>query len=248
MEEADNPWREGRVYSPRDLFVRYSKAIVRVQVTLPKGDRSNGTAFHVGGGAFVTARHVVENCSDVRLFEGDTWFEEPGYCVQDIRYPDGKADLALLISPLFANVFGDHGASASEGSKDPRYIPIGHCYDDWIEDSFVLTSGLIAGYPEVPCTKRPYMIAVSAEVNADVDRYDAENVHFIVSSSARGGFSGAPFISEFDFVLGVVTNALQKDGSWESPYMAVVSVEPLINLIAQHSELTKSRLFHPLIF
>jgi hypothetical protein len=38
-----------------------------VDVKLPNGDRSLGTAFHVGEGVFVTARHVVENNSIIEV-------------------------------------------------------------------------------------------------------------------------------------------------------------------------------------
>jgi hypothetical protein len=42
-----------------------------VDVKLLNGDRSLGSAFHVGEGVFVTARHVVENSSivEVRITE-----------------------------------------------------------------------------------------------------------------------------------------------------------------------------------
>ena len=46
--------------TPRELFESYAAAVVYVCVELPNGDQSVGSAFHVGEGVFVTARHVVD--------------------------------------------------------------------------------------------------------------------------------------------------------------------------------------------
>lgn len=83
---------------------------------------------------------------------------------------------------------------------------------------------------------------MSAEVNADIDRYDLRYVHFIVSSTARGGFSGAPFISEFDMLLGVVVESLFEAD--DTPFMAVLATEPLIEIMEQNEALLTGRLNH----
>lgn len=44
----------------RELFRQYGAAVVYVEVESTTGDRSLGSAFHVGEGVFVTARHVVD--------------------------------------------------------------------------------------------------------------------------------------------------------------------------------------------
>lgn len=44
----------------RKLFERYASAVAYVAVRSPTGAESIGTAFHVGEGVFLTARHVVE--------------------------------------------------------------------------------------------------------------------------------------------------------------------------------------------
>lgn len=53
--------------TPRDLFERYAPAVAYVSVRLPSGDEAIGSAFHVGEGAFVTARHVVEGCKILEI-------------------------------------------------------------------------------------------------------------------------------------------------------------------------------------
>src|SRR6185503_18471577 len=53
------------------LFRKYAPAMAYVVVEKPNGDESIGSAFHVGEGVFVTARHVVDGCAlkEVRLSE-----------------------------------------------------------------------------------------------------------------------------------------------------------------------------------
>jgi hypothetical protein len=59
-ETSDQPWANGTSLGPHELFDRYGDRVVRVQITRPNSDLANGTAFHIGGGAYVTARHVME--------------------------------------------------------------------------------------------------------------------------------------------------------------------------------------------
>ena len=51
----------------RKLFHEHATALAYIDVKKPNGDRSVGSAFHVGDGVFVTARHVVENKEDVEV-------------------------------------------------------------------------------------------------------------------------------------------------------------------------------------
>ncbi|GAB4052724.1 hypothetical protein GCM10028775_35230 [Catellatospora paridis] len=44
----------------REIFKQYASATVYVAVESEAGDQAIGSAFHVGEGVFVTARHVVE--------------------------------------------------------------------------------------------------------------------------------------------------------------------------------------------
>src|SRR5205085_10330938 len=91
-----------------------------------------------------------------------------------------------------------------EGIDAPT-IPLGTHLDDWLNDqAFVLRQVLLMGYPPVPLSKRPVLIAASAEVNAVVDPYiNNSHPHFILSSMPRGGFSGGPCLVEWDFALGL---------------------------------------------
>ncbi|AUC11317.1 hypothetical protein BLX90_13220 [Rhizobium sp. Y9] len=160
-----------------------------------------------------------------------------------LYHPDESVDVAILLSELWRDAVVDHGQPPSGGDELPRFIDVPEMWGEWIEDSFVLTRGLICGYPKVPRSDGAYKIAVSAEICADIQRYDIPNVHFIVSSTARGGFSGAPFISEFDMLLGIVTEALYDD-RLESPYTAVIAIEAIYDILESNEGLLKGRLEH----
>ena len=214
------------------LFRKYDQCIVRVQTTLPTGDPANGTAFHIGGGAFATAAHVVLGQINPTIYLGDSREEDRGWPVTGILYhPDPNVDIAVLISDLWRERAVKHTEDSTIEVESPTHVEIPEMWGEWIEDSLVLTRGIICGYPKIPRSDGAYKIAVSAEINSDIQRYDSPGVHFVVSSTARGGFSGAPFISEFGMLLGVVTEALF-DQDDQNPYMAVLAIEsiyPILN-------------------
>uniref|UniRef100_A0A9E8CLM3 Serine protease n=1 Tax=Bosea sp. NBC_00436 TaxID=2969620 RepID=A0A9E8CLM3_9HYPH len=243
VKTDSHPW--GGRYDLHEIFRKYDDCIVRVRIKQPDGDFANGTAFHIGGGAFVTAAHVVRGNSDVRLFLGDThWKPDDGWSATGILYhSDMNVDVAIILSELWREFTVDHETEFKANGEKPQFIEVPEMYGEWIEDSLVLTRGVICGYPKVPRSNGAYKLAVSAEINADVQRYDVPNVHFIVSSTARGGFSGAPFISEFDMLLGVVTDALSDD-SQESPFMAVVAIEAVYDILEQNEAALKGRMEH----
>src|SRR5436853_7763394 len=53
--------------TPRELYEKYASAVAYVAVRTSDGNESIGTAFHVGEGVFVTARHVVEGNQILRI-------------------------------------------------------------------------------------------------------------------------------------------------------------------------------------
>lgn len=59
-------------------------------------------------------------------------------------------------------------------------------------------------------------------------KYTGGHPHFIVSTMARGGFSGGPDELIGTATLGIVTEGLAKDGqAAELGYTAVLTVEPI---------------------
>jgi hypothetical protein len=228
--------------TPQELYKRYSSAMAYISVQKPNGDQGIGSAFHVGEGIFITARHVVEGnkilkiCTTEERIISDPnglmhYHNNPGTftCIfpgcgtlrsGPFYHPNSQIDVAALIVD----------------GLDPEVVPLGSHLDDWINDeAFILASVLVLGYPPIPFSRSPVLFAARAEINAVIDKYTGGHPHFIVSTMARGGFSGGLCMIEWDFALGVVTESLVSNHSaTELGYMAVLTVEPIYECLAHH--------------
>lgn len=209
--------------------------MVRITVRTELGDLSNGSAFHIGDGWLVTAAHVV-NGGKIEEIVSE-------YCSQDLEiekiicHSDERVDLAILKTNLDLNHYltktAKHGSP--EGFVQTDHIEIGGHLDDWIGDELVLSKVLLMGYPPVPFSRDPVLLASEGEVNAVVDKYNGPHPHFVISNMGRGGYSGGPVLSEFGFLLGVLTESLVVNNqSEELGYSSAISVEPLLVLLQEN--------------
>ena len=236
----------------RQTFLRYAGAMAYVAVERPNGAVGIGTAFHVGDGVFVTASHVVEGATIREIgitertyvpLEGD----EAKQSRVHVRDADGREHpvhivddgvLELDCGPYFHKDRRVDVACFRVKQIDPRapWVRLGDHLDDWLGASdFTLEEVIIFGYPPIPLTNRPHLVAARAEVNAQVDLRDGQHVHFVLSSMPRGGFSGGLAITENDVALGVITRSLlTADLPPELGYFAVLSVEPIYICLADH--------------
>lgn len=244
MSEEEQPPKR---LSPRELYSRYGASLVAVVTVDESGDEHIGSAFHVGEGTFVTARHVVEgqvSCGieldTYRLFRlaTDAWkqlLEETKqvptaakhvFPFQPHVHPDPTKDVAVFSIPALA--------------KLPA-IPLGDHLDDWVGDhDFVLSEVLVLGFPPIPLSQRNVLVASQGHVNATVDLMNVKHVHFIVSVTARGGLSGGVVLTEMGSALGVVTSSLTKNGlAEELGYLTVLTVEPILECLAMHGLLPR---------
>jgi hypothetical protein len=225
----------------RQLYDVYAPAVAFVSVVDKNGDESIGTAFHIGDGIFVTARHVVENHKIVRIATteyGRRYVDEQsesGDTRTRVEYTHSPGEGRLIGTPLFypdENV--DVAALRVEGIDAPA-IPLGDHLDDWLGTELVLRKVVVLNYPPIPFSRTPTLIASRAEVNAIVDKYTGGHPHFILSAMARGGFSGGPALTDYGCSLGVITEAIGRDNQpVELGYLAVLSVEPIYNCLAHH--------------
>jgi len=236
------------------LFMKYSPAMAYVAVVDERGTESLGSAFHVGDGIFVTARHVVEGkeIREVKLTEpvgvptreampaaptdyDEIMKEKLGFTPLWKHYQEPRE---ISVGPVYHDDSRIDVAAFSVTGLHPRTptIPLGTHLDDWVyRQNWVLTEAIVLGYPPIPFTLGPELVGVRAEVNAVVVLHDAPKVHFIVSAIPRGGFSGGLVLSEGDFVLGVVTRSLMMNYSaTELGFFAVLSVEAIYECLARH--------------
>lgn len=233
------------------LYSKYAPVMAYVAVEAPDGTPGIGSAFHVGEGVFVTARHVVENkrITEVAMTErtyirlegdeasGANTFVHVGNEEFPVHWVDNGV-LQIEQGPFFHPSPNVDVAAFKVTNIDARtpYVKLGDHLDDWLGASdFVLEEVIILGYPPIPMTTTPHLVAARAEVNAQVDLRGAEHVHFILSAMPRGGFSGGLAITESEIGLGVITCSLLTNGREpEFGFFAVLTVEPIYNCLAHH--------------
>jgi len=93
------------------------------------------------------------------------------------------------------------------------------------------------GYPPIPLSPGPTLVAAAGHVNAVIDPYvGSRHPLFVVSPTPRGGFSGGPVLARSNgWLLGVTTSTLLRGPlEVELGYSAVLTVEPLWNLLAEN--------------
>jgi len=96
------------------------------------------------------------------------------------------------------------------------------------DGDFELSEALILGYPPIPFTRAPALIAAATTVQAvvDLDLGGKWQMHFLLAGVPRGGFSGGVAISRWGFALGVITQSLLNQvGPTELGYFAATSIE-----------------------
>jgi hypothetical protein len=228
-------------YTAKELYRRYAASLVPVISIDGKGDQGIGSAFHVGDGSFVTARHVVEGMASchvevdrVRLggmpgFENIFTHEAGPIAIDPKLHPDIDKDVAVFSVPRLSGL---------------PAIQLGRHLDDWIAGprgyGLVLDEVLVLGFPPIPLSQGPILVAARAQINALADLINLDHVHFVVSATARGGFSGGVALQESGFALGVVTASLLKNNAPEElGYFAILTIQPILECLAAHGLLPR---------
>ena len=242
----------------RKLMRKYASALAYIEIEKEDGTKGVGSCFHVGDGVFVTARHVVEDntISKVEITEPVAVLTKeffPG--ISDVRAKEYDKTVGEILgtTPKFKHF--QPTLTVAEGpfyhpepmvdvavfrvtSVHPEtgVVPLGTHLDDWLDRfDWQLSEAIVLGYPPIPLTLEPHLVATRAEVNAIVDLHSSRHVHFILSATPRGGFSGGLALSEYDFALGVVTQSLVRDHlQEESGFFAVLSIEPIYQCLSHH--------------
>lgn len=232
-----------------------SLASAYVAVRHENGDQSIGTAFHIGNGIYLTARHVVENeilevcpVTHGTLYEDELLVRVPtlsstGCMIDGVPslVPswslDHNAELKIEGPFFHENPDVDVAAFKLIGiDQNTPYMLIGGHYDDWIVDaSWLLSNGVAFGYPPIPFTTEPILVTATVEINAVADTTLDRYVRFVVSGPPRGGFSGGPVWHEWGFVLGMIVQSLENmTARNEGGFFTVLSIEALRECLEFH--------------
>lgn len=235
------------------LLNKYAAAMAYIAVTNNDQSHSIGSAFHVGEGVFVTARHVVDGnyIEELKLSEFlrvplqdaiPEYTDDLITWITDVAgspptWPLSLAPLEISNGPHFHPDDNIDIAVFKVSEVHPKlpFVPLGGHLDDWIfRAEWRLSEAIILGYPPIPMTSGPSLIAARAEINAVTWPRAQSKAGFILSATPRGGFSGGLALHENDFVLGVITQSLIEGGQpSELGFLAVVSIEPIYECLAK---------------
>lgn len=229
-------------------YQKFRGAMAYIEVRDHHGDIGIGSAFHIGSGVYVTARHVVDKNTILHISTTESYnvpddkgnitihgkerrFKNIDAKVLTIKsgpfyHPDENVDVAILVVEENDNVF----------------VELGGHLNDWIDDAqFLLWPVIIMGYPKIPFSRGPILFVSTAEINAVVDKYNGFHPHFIVSSMARAGFSGGLCLID-ENVLGVIVESLVFDKNpTELGYLSVLTVEPIYDCLLKHKIVPKEQ-------
>jgi hypothetical protein len=210
-------------YGPlRVLYERFCSAVAYLEVESSQGERRIGSAFHIGQGLWVSGAHVVRNN---RILEIATTVDssDDGLTISyrhgtgritegPLCHPDASLDIAVM------RVIGIDAPTIPIAQVNPIELPI-------------LSPALVMGYPPIPTSTEPFLVAATAEVNAVVEPYTGGGMHLVLSTMARGGLSGGVALTPGDFygnegTLGVITRSLVRDDLPEElGYLSVLPIE-----------------------
>ncbi|QKV93898.1 trypsin-like peptidase domain-containing protein [Streptomyces sp. NA02950] len=225
--------------SQLDFFSRFAPCLVCVESRGIDGELGVGTAFHIGDGCLVTARHVIEGRELVSLTPYESSAEISLESVEVIYPSDETVDIALLRTDFSLDLYMKSNIILTNGSVNNKvdHIEIGGHLDDWINNSLVLMEVIVMGYPPIPTSPEPVLVATRGEVNAIIDPYVGSNHPlFVLSPMARGGFSGGPALTGNGFLLGIITSSLLTNyAAPELGYGVALTVEPLWNLLLENN-------------
>ena len=227
--------------TPKDTYEEYRGAMAYIEVVDRAGNHSIGSAFHIGEGVFVTARHVVEGLTIKSMATTEEFLVPDKQGNVHINGQEGRfksilpKKLKIKDGPLYHPEKQIDVALVITEETDLKLIPPSPYHDDWVSDQgFILAPTVVMGYPPIPFSKEPKLFVASGEINAIVDKYTGGHVHFVISTMPRGGFSGGVCIAG-NMALWVIVESLVNDNKdTELGYMSVLSMEPILTCLKEH--------------
>lgn len=232
--------------SLKKLYLKYCNAVAFVEVENEDGDIDGGSAFHIGDGVFLTAKHVVENRRIKSIQTTTRGYYKTGPDDVEVhpsgfhRYTNYKQydrQAGELVLGPFCDSYDDVAVFTAKGIDAPT-IPLGLSSHDYMfdDDEMVLSKVLIMGYPRVAFSDGPRLVATKAEISTVIDKVSPGPPFFVISAMARGGFSGGPCLTRHGECLGLITESLMcENQTTETGFMTVLTMKPILRLLMYHN-------------
>ena len=206
-----------------------------------------GSAFHIGDGYCVTARHVIDGNQILSIGRRDTSLKTQITASGPVRtttfgslshkvfeaplfHPDDRVDVAIV--RLGGRIGGGRGYPVSQLQP---CVPLDRQVDLLTEGEYLLRPVVILGYPPIPWASDAHLVVFRGEVSAVIENRNDRQRHFVISGMARGGFSGGPVMST-QGAVGIVTDSLGEDGMpTELGFISATSVRAVREIVQHHA-------------
>ena len=150
----------------QESYIRAAGAVAFVAIIDANGEEGIGSAFHIGDGIFVTARHVVDGVTikDIATTKSVHLSEEAG----------GKTTPPRELKIVDGPYFGPDGLDVAVFRVDVGTAPLPaitvsqHTDYSLDENDLVLSDILIISYPPIPFTTIPSQVVTLGQINAVV--------------------------------------------------------------------------------
>lgn len=216
----------------RDIYLNAKGAVACVVVRTKEGDESIGTAFHIGDGYFVTAKHVVEGNVILAVSITQSLGSSSGYHSNHLTDDLRPRTLSLLEGPKLADGDVDVAVLRVKAENAIPSIRLSSIDDIYLsEENVILSSVVCFGYPPIPLTTHPFQVAVDGRINALIKVRGSDYLTYVISATSRGGFSGGPVLDESGVAIGLVTEALvRNDSGAETGFFTCLSISAAASL------------------
>ncbi|THF88453.1 trypsin-like peptidase domain-containing protein [Deinococcus sp. KSM4-11] len=199
-------------------FIRdyFAESVVPIEIIYKNPKEfigGQGTAFYIGKGRFVTAKHVIR---DSRLFKLKV-----------------KGDVHRVNRIILDNNANFDFAILEVSPSDVEGLPFLR-----LAEGQVLEEIIAMGYPRINNVKGDPLITSSGQIVGTSEVSNRSSMH-IVNCKIKGGHSGGPIVNRFGQAVGIITNDELSDNQ-EASFGLTIPVNKLTSLLKSRDRVERN--------